>query len=102
MRAVIIRSLNLDGRVSEVGSNVVYDSRTARGLAKKLYGLRTGECENRAMDEFAEMEALIRRFSEFEERATWGEDKSEGDMTVVSIRFFPPFNHDDDENLIGT
>ena len=67
MRGLIMRDLDLGGRSSTISPMVVFQSGTARELARYLYGLRLGSVDAQA-DELAKMRSLIERHSICQQR----------------------------------
>ena len=62
--SIIRKELDLGSNTAKLSSNVVFEKGTVAGLARHLYGLRTGEAVDE-VDEIALMQSLIDEFSVF-------------------------------------
>ena len=89
MRGLIIKNLDLGGRVSACTSMIVYDCGNATKLAVALFAIRAGEqAQSGSSDETAAMTSLIEQYSQFEQRPGT-EVKVPESNVVVSGRIYP-------------
>ncbi|KAF7554891.1 hypothetical protein G7Z17_g2621 [Cylindrodendrum hubeiense] len=81
--SLIKRELDLGGRQSELGQNVLYETGNIKLLARYLEGLKTGK-EDVAQDELQNMEGLITKYSSFQPHVAADATQPEKELVLLT------------------
>ncbi|KAF4986560.1 hypothetical protein FGRMN_10788 [Fusarium graminum] len=83
MWSLIKREIDLGGRQSELGQNVLYETGNVKLLARQIERLRTG-VGNEGRDQLAVMEKLIEKYSSFEPHVTVSAPQPEKELILLT------------------
>ncbi|SCO81624.1 related to nonribosomal peptide synthetase MxcG [Fusarium oxysporum] len=83
MWSLIKREIDLGGRQSELGQNVLYETGNVKLLARQLERLRSG-ANDETQDQLKIMEGLIEKYSSFERHVPGSEPQPEKELVLLT------------------
>ncbi|KAF5664492.1 nonribosomal peptide synthetase [Fusarium heterosporum] len=83
MWSLIKREIDLGGRQSELGQNVLYETGNVKLLARQIERLRTG-AGNEGQDQLAVMEKLIEKYSSFQSHVAGSATQPEKELILLT------------------
>lgn len=94
MWSLIKREIDLGGRQSELGQNVLYETGNVKLLARQLERLRSG-ANDETQDQLKIMEGLIEKYSSFERHVPGSAPQPEKELVVSSTPTFSKIEADE-------
>ncbi|KAF4981173.1 hypothetical protein FZEAL_2973 [Fusarium zealandicum] len=83
MWSLIKREIDLGGKHSQLGQNVLYETGNVKLLARQLERLRSGE-EDKAQDQLQVMESLVTKYSSFKPHVPGSSPQPEKELVLLT------------------